>query len=80
MKAFIRCRHFLLMRSRLRPPEKLDHLQVLPTTPFPATFHGPSQPRHCLGNRDESPNIILFPRHSGTLCGARWGPCDYFHR
>ena len=51
MKAFIRCRRFLLMRSRLRPPEKLDHLQVLPTTPFPATFTAPPSPDIALETR-----------------------------
>lgn len=48
--------------------------------PTPGACHGPSRPRHRRGNRDDSPNIIIFPGPSGTLCGDRWGPCDCFYR
>lgn len=48
-------------------------------TPPPASFPGPSQPRRCPGNQSKSLNILLFPQHSGTLCGDG-GPCDCRHR
>lgn len=71
--------------------ETLCHVQWLPPRrgqssrsflehSTPSHIYSPSQPRHGPGNQSNSPNIILFPRHSGALRGDRWGPCDCLYR